>query len=68
MVPHEYAGEADWVLSIGFKARMTSGEPTPGSDVENFRWVTLAELDTIDFAWEHDRELVRKALLSAEEG
>ena len=62
MVPHEYAGPADWVLSIGFKARLTRGQITPGSDVVAARWVTLEELDDIDFAWEHDRELLRKAL------
>jgi ADP-ribose pyrophosphatase YjhB (NUDIX family) len=67
MVPHEYGGAGDWVLSIGFKARLTRGQPTPGSDVAEARWITLEELDDIDFAWEHDRELVRKALRAATE-
>jgi len=68
MVPHEYAGTADWVLSIGFKAWLTKGEPKPASDVAAALWVTLEELDTVDFAWEHDRELVRRALQSEKEG
>lgn len=62
MVPHEYGDDGQSVLSIGFKATLTSGEPTPGSDVAEAKWVTLAELDELDFAWEHDRELARKAL------
>lgn len=62
MIPHEYGEEGELVLAIGFKARLVSGDPTPGSDVADARWVTLDEVDSIDFAWEHDRELVRKSL------
>ena len=62
IVPHEYGTDGDWVLAIGFIARSHSGEPTPGDDVADVRWVTHGELDSIDFAWDHDRELVMRAL------
>lgn len=65
MVPHPYGDEGDYVLAIGFLARLVSGEPSPADDVADIKWVSLDELDDIDFAWEHDRELVRKALLAA---
>lgn len=65
MVPHPYGDEGDYVLAIGFFARLLAGEPTPNDDVADIKWVTLEELDELDFAWEHDRELVRKALLAA---
>ncbi len=32
------------------------------STVAEFRWVTADELDDLDFAWPHDRELVDIAL------
>jgi ADP-ribose pyrophosphatase YjhB (NUDIX family) len=62
IVPHTYGDENDYVLSIGFKARLVSGEPKPDDDVAELRWVTEEELEDLDFAWEHDRELFRKAL------
>ena len=62
MVPHSYGHEGDYVLAMGFKARHVSGEPSANDDVEEFRWVDLTEVDQLDFAWEHDRELVRKVL------
>lgn len=61
-VPHLYGEDGDWVLALGFIARESTGEPVAADDVEEIRWVTLDELDAIDFAWDHDRELVRKAL------
>lgn len=61
-VPHRYGNEGDWTLAIGFIARRSVGDPKPADDVEEARWVTAAELESLDFAWEHDRELVRKAL------
>lgn len=61
-VPHKYGEDGDWTLAIGFVSRSSSGEPEPADDVAEARWVTLDELDSLDFAWEHDRELVRKAL------
>jgi ADP-ribose pyrophosphatase YjhB (NUDIX family) len=61
-VPHAYGPDGDWVLSLGFKARLVSGEPEPADDVAAVHWVTLSELEDLDWAWEHDRELVRKAL------
>jgi ADP-ribose pyrophosphatase YjhB (NUDIX family) len=62
MVPHTYGDDGDYVLAMGFKARHVSGEPSANDDVEEFRWIGLAEVDRVDFAWEHDRELVRKVL------
>ncbi|MDQ3957509.1 MAG: NUDIX domain-containing protein [Actinomycetota bacterium] len=62
MVPHRYGPDGDYVLALGFKARWVSGEPSPADDVAEIRWITADELDDLDFAWEHDRELVRKAL------
>ena len=60
--PHTYGGEGDWVLALGFKARIVRGEPRAADDVAGIRWVTAEELDDLDWAWPHDRELVRKAL------
>lgn len=65
MATHTYGDEEDYVLAIGFLARLVSGDPEPSDDVADIDWVTLDELDDIDFAWEHDRDLVRKALLAA---
>jgi NADH pyrophosphatase NudC (nudix superfamily) len=62
MVPHPYGDDGDYVLSLGFKARYVGGDPTPADDVADVQWVTAADLDAVDFAWEHDRDLVRKAL------
>ncbi|MDQ4064627.1 MAG: NUDIX domain-containing protein [Actinomycetota bacterium] len=62
MVPHRYGSEGDWVLAIGFIVRSFSGEPTPSDDVADIRWITVNEIDDVDFAWDHDRALVRKAL------
>jgi NADH pyrophosphatase NudC (nudix superfamily) len=63
MVPHRYGKEGDWVLALGFAARLVGHDHIePGDDVAEAKWVTEAELDELDFAWEHDRELIRKAL------
>ncbi len=62
MVPHPYGDGGDWVLAIGFIAGYLGGDPVPGDDVADYRWVTADEVDSIDFAWEHDRALVKKAL------
>lgn len=62
MYPHLYGEEGDPVLALGFVARWTGGTPTPADDVAGIRWVTRDELDDLDFAWAHDRELLRKAL------
>ena len=64
-IPHEYGTEGDYVLAMGFLARVTAGEPEPADDVEELRWVSLEELEDIPFAWEHDRVLVRRALEEA---
>lgn len=62
MVPHTYGPEGDFVLALGFKARLVSGDPKPADDVAAFKWVTMDELDDLDFAWPHDRDLIRRAL------
>ncbi|MBW3593968.1 MAG: NUDIX domain-containing protein [Actinobacteria bacterium] len=64
-IPHEYGDEGDFVLAMGFRARMTSGQPEAADDVEALRWVSLDELDDVPFAWEHDRVLVRRGLEEA---
>ena len=60
--PHTYGDEGDWVLALGFKARLKGGEPRPSDDVAGIRWVGEEDLDDLDWAWPHDLELVRKAL------
>lgn len=62
-VPHGYGDQGDVNLAIGFAARLVSGEPRPDDDVAGFEWVTEGDLAGLDFAWEQDRELIRKALL-----
>jgi ADP-ribose pyrophosphatase YjhB (NUDIX family) len=62
MVPHTYGDEGDFVLAMGFLARLRSGEPVAADDVAELRWVSLDEVDHVEFAWEHDRTLVRRAL------
>lgn len=65
MVPHPYGDEDDQVLALGFLARWVGGRPKAADDVAAFRWVDLEELEELDFAWEHDRVVARKALLRA---
>lgn len=60
--PHRYGDGGEWTLALGFKARLSGGDPTPNDDVAAIKWVSEEELDGIDFAWEHDRELVRRVL------
>lgn len=60
--PHRYGDDGDPVLALGFKGRMIAGDPSPSDDVADIKWVRIDDLDDLDFAWEHDRELVRKAL------
>jgi ADP-ribose pyrophosphatase YjhB (NUDIX family) len=59
---HTYGEEGDWVLSLGFAARLVSGDIVPADDVAEARWVTYGELDDLDFAWPHDRDLAKAAL------
>lgn len=62
-VPHRYGPDGDWLLSLGFVATpVGEAELHPADDVAEARWVGLEELDGLDFAWEHDRDLARKAL------
>ena len=62
MATHRYGDDGDWVLALGFAARLVTNEIETGDDVAEVRWVTREELDGLDFAWPHDRELVRRAL------
>jgi NADH pyrophosphatase NudC (nudix superfamily) len=61
-VPHAYGDDGEWVLALGFKARIVSGDPAAADDVAAIEWVTLSDLDELDWAWPHDRDLVRSAL------
>jgi ADP-ribose pyrophosphatase YjhB (NUDIX family) len=60
-VPHAYGDEDEWVLALGFLARLVSGTPEPNDDVAEAKWITEDEIDGIDFAWPHDRDLVKRA-------
>jgi ADP-ribose pyrophosphatase YjhB (NUDIX family) len=62
LATHTYGAEGDYVLALGFRARITAGEVRPTDDVVEVRWVSAGELDSLDFAWEHDREMVRATL------
>lgn len=62
LAPHTYGPEGVWVLAIGFKARIAGGEPHPADDVADIRWLSADEVDQADFAWEHDRRMIRQAL------
>jgi len=66
MATHRYGEGGDFVLALGFRARLISGEPQASDDVAAIKWVTKDELDEADFAWPHDRELVRKSLEKGE--
>lgn len=61
-VAHQYGPQGDWLLALGFKARWIAGEVRAGDDVAEARWIAVGDLDELDFAWPHDRELVRKVL------
>lgn len=66
MAVHRYGDEGDFVLALGFRVRLVSGEPRPSDDVAEIKWVSEEDLEALDFAWPHDRELVRKALRKGE--
>lgn len=63
METHTYGLGGKYVLALGFAARLAegSGEPHPADDVAEVMWVSADELDALDFAWEHDRRIARKA-------
>lgn len=63
LATHTYGPDGQYVLAIGFRARIVEGEPNPTDDVADIRWISLEEVDAADFAWEHDREMVRAALV-----
>ncbi len=62
LATHTYGPDGQYVLAIGFKARIVAGEPDPTDDVAEIRWISPQQLDSADFAWEHDRRMVREAL------
>jgi len=62
LATHTYGPDGNWVLAISFLARLVEGEPSPADDVAEMRWVSAEDVDDLDFAWEHDRDLVRTAL------
>jgi 8-oxo-dGTP diphosphatase len=59
---HTYGAGGEYVLAIGYRVRIVSGEPSPADDVAEIRWVPKGEVETLDFAWEHDRKIARLAL------
>ena len=61
-VAHRYEPGGDWLLSLGFVARLRAGRPEPSDDVAEVRWVEADEVPSLDWAWEHDRVLVTRAL------
>ena len=61
-VAHQYGDEGDWLVAIGFAARLVAGRLRPADDVADVRWVVAEEIDDLEWAWDHDRALVRKAL------
>ena len=65
LATHTYGEGGNWVLAIGFKVRIV-GEPRPADDVAELRWISASEVDSMDFAWEHDRRFVRAALENGE--
>lgn len=67
MAVHRYGANGDYVLALGFAGHLALGEPTADDDVDELRWVSLDEVDEIDFAWEHDRDLVATVLARATE-
>ena len=64
LATHTYVPDGQYVLAIGYRARIVAGEPDPTDDVAAIRWVSPQELDWADFAWEHDRKMVQETLLS----
>lgn len=65
MVPHPYGAEGDIVLALGFIVRWVGGEPSPNDDVAEIRWLDAGQIADADFAWDHDRDLLRRALEQA---
>ncbi len=63
---HTYGEDGIYVLAIGYRARIVNGEPEPADDVAELRWIPADEVDSLDFAWKHDREFVRAALADGE--
>jgi ADP-ribose pyrophosphatase YjhB (NUDIX family) len=66
MVPHSYGDDGQVVLSLGFLVRWVAGDPQPADDVADVVWLTPEGLEGADFAWEHDRDLLRRALAQAQ--
>lgn len=60
--PHTYGDDGVHALAIGFRARIISGKPFPSDDVADILWISSDEINSLDFAWNHDREFIRDAL------
>ena len=58
---HTYGPDEAYVLPIGFRARIAEGEPNPTDDAAKISWFSAEEVEDADFAWEHDRRMVRAA-------
>ena len=63
LATHTYGEGGVWVLAIGFLVRLAEQDLRPADDVAETRWISAEEIDDMDFAWEHDREFIRSALL-----
>ncbi|WP_119065625.1 NUDIX hydrolase [Rubrobacter indicoceani] len=66
--PHRYGDNGVHALAIGFRAEIISGDPSPTDDVADILRVTLDEVDSLDFAWDHDREFIRDVLSARSSG
>jgi ADP-ribose pyrophosphatase YjhB (NUDIX family) len=63
-VAHRYDEDGEWLVSMGYRARLVRGDPRPSDDVAAIQWVSPEKVGDLDFAWPHDRELVTKVLAS----
>jgi ADP-ribose pyrophosphatase YjhB (NUDIX family) len=62
LATYTYGPDGQYVLAIGFGARIVEAEPDPTDDVAAIKRVSAEGVDSADFAWEHDRRMVREAL------
>ncbi len=47
---HTYGPDGAYVLAIGFRPRIVSGEPNPTDDVAVIHWISAEKIDHTDFA------------------
>lgn len=60
--PHRYGDDGVHAPAVGFRATILSGTPSPSDDVANILHVAPDDVDSLDFAWKRDRELIRDPL------